>query len=143
MKAIRLILLFVTIGACITQSLTEEQASPNPYNKTDEETATILKDFQSKPELLLCIGVFTKIPKEYLNKKVTPLKEIVSNPKAFAKYVDRYFFNSILSCVKSARNTDPEKVNAALLTFLAIRACLSFVRKEYLVGEHGKVFHVR
>lgn len=87
-----------------------EKKKNSAFNQTDEETAEILRDFQKKPELLLCIGVFTKIPKHYLDKKISPMKEIISNQDVFGKYVDRYFFNSILSCVENAKKADKRKV---------------------------------
>lgn len=106
----RNILIMILIGLVFNVKCQTKTNQTSPYAKTDEETAAILKDFQSKPELLLCIGIFTKIPKEYLDKKITPLKELVNNEKVFGKYVDRYFFNAILSCVNNAKKAEQEKV---------------------------------
>lgn len=106
MKIERIIWIFLFFGFISSQEKTEK----TPLEKTDKDTAEILKDFKRKPELLLCIGIFTKIPKTFLDEKINPLKSVLKDEKLFGNYVDRYFFNAMVSCMNKVKTSEEEKV---------------------------------
>ena len=125
--------LLLIIGTLVGASLQEPRTPPSSHNirtgnpeldsklsKTDEETAKMLVELQTNKPLLLCIGIFSRIPKEYFMKKVEPMQKLVDNNDLFGKYVDRYVFNALNTCLKKTKAWKQEEVCVCLdfwLTF--------------------------
>jgi hypothetical protein len=98
---------------CLAQNNTEtkkQSSSKLLYNKTDDETAEVLKEFEKREDFMLCIGIFSRIPREYIDEKVAPLKEVTAKPKAFNQYIDKYIFNALISCLKNSKKKEREIV---------------------------------
>jgi len=80
------------------------------YDNTDEETAKVLAEFEKRSDVMLCIGIFSRIPQDYIAKKVKPMKEVIKKKSEFGKYVDKYIFNAMATCLKMTKNAEKEKV---------------------------------
>lgn len=87
------------------------------YQNTDNETAKVLAEFEKRSDVMLCIGIFSRIPQKYISEKVNPMKEIVSQSSKFGNYVDKYIFNAMSSCLKKTKTVKIEIVKFSFKYF--------------------------
>jgi len=83
------------------------------YDNTDEETAKVLAEFEKRSDVMLCIGIFSRIPQDYIAKKV---KQKVKFSFFFQKIFLIFFAN-----------------------FLGRRRYQIFVRKEYMEEHYDQI----
>ncbi len=101
MKYFSVYLLFVVL-VCGTANSQNDESS----NADDK----ILKELEEKPELMLCFGLFTKIPKDYLVSKISPLTKLLKTKKDADKYYERYIMSAIGACLKRCKSSDLKEV---------------------------------
>jgi hypothetical protein len=92
------------------QAPTADTSIDTKFDKTDEETAAVLKQFKEDPYLMLCIGIFSRVPPAFFKKKAASFLQVIEDSNKHPLYLDKYVFRSMANCLKIAKNADLSKV---------------------------------
>jgi hypothetical protein len=64
---------------------------------------------------MLCISIFSKLPKNYLENLVSKYEDVVLDKNKFNLYVDKFLFKAMNTCLKISKDADPSKLQSDIM----------------------------